>query len=219
MPRHPSPAISPRSLRTLAASDFDLVVGGAGRPETLAADPYLPGIAAEILMGEYSALWRACGTRGVDDAAGLIFREVIRQERCRGIAGSLMIGDDIILLQGPFILLLPQGIVQIQRLVGQQMMDIGVLQDICDFAPAELEIDRDGRGTERYDRHIRIDIRSVVAGEDRYVVVCTHPGSIETVTTGSCSLLQLAIGDAASIVNDSDILAFAAQDEFMNKHR
>lgn len=43
MPRHTSPATSSRAPLYLAASDFDLIVGGAGRPETLAADPYLPG--------------------------------------------------------------------------------------------------------------------------------------------------------------------------------
>ncbi len=41
MPRHHAPASS--SFRYLAASDLDLIVGGAGKQDTLAADPYLPG--------------------------------------------------------------------------------------------------------------------------------------------------------------------------------
>ncbi|HVV84539.1 MAG TPA: hypothetical protein VHE35_15830 [Kofleriaceae bacterium] len=49
MPRHHAPANSPAnpSLRYLAASDFDLVVGGAGRPDVLHADHYLPGGGAD----------------------------------------------------------------------------------------------------------------------------------------------------------------------------
>ncbi len=44
MTRHLSPAYSPSSLRYLAASDFDLIVGGAGKQDiALAGDAYLPG--------------------------------------------------------------------------------------------------------------------------------------------------------------------------------
>ena len=74
---------------------------------------------------------------------------------------------------------------QLQRPVGDELVDIGILQDIGDFPQAELEIDRNRNGAERGNREIGADVLGPVAGKDAGAVAAAQSGGIQAAAAGS----------------------------------
>ena len=102
-----------------------------------------------------------------------------------------------------------QCIHEIQGLIRQQDANAGVLDDVGDFAVAELEVDGHGNGTQRRCAHIGKDEVGAVAGEDTHAVAFTHAGFIEPVAAVFYSLLGFFIGKAALMVHNGHSLRFS----------
>ena len=107
---------------------------------------------------------------------------------------------------------------EVQRLVRQDVARAGILDDVGNLAVAELEIDRHGDGAERGNRHVGVDVVRTVAGEDADAVADADSGSVEAVAAGCDVLLQLAVGDAAFVIDDGEGIRFPLVDQFMYKH-
>ena len=120
-------------------------------------------VAGKAAVGEDGALWCTSCTRGIDDDGGFLFMKIIRQWRCWRQGFPFPAAGDIQLLQAAMVILPGQGFFEIELLVGQDLVDGSIFQDIGDFAWAELEVDRDCNGTQGVDSHVRIDIAGTVA--------------------------------------------------------
>ena len=107
---------------------------------------------------------------------------------------------------------------QLQRPVGDELVDIGILQDIGDFPQAELEIDRNRNGAERGNREIGADVLGPVAGKDAGAVAAAQSGGLQAAAAGSDAVAQVLIGKAARAVDDGNICRLAVFDEFMDEH-
>ena len=82
-----------------------------------------------------------------------------------------------------------------------------VLDDVGDFAHAELVVERDGDSAER--------VHCEVGDEEFDAVVRTDSSGIEAVARGSQGFAQFVVSDAATAVDDGDVFAAPVLQDFV----
>ena len=184
-----------------------------------AHDAHLVGVRDEVAVREDGALRRARRAGRVDDDAGILLIEGRWQGRgSRQALVFLAHLADVVLRHAHVAAQGGERVDEVQRLVCQDVARAGVLDDVGNLTAAELEIDRHGDGAERDDGHVGVDVVRTVAGEDADAVADAHTGGVEAVTAGGDVLLQLAVGDAALVIDDGEGVWLPLIDQFMYKH-
>ena len=159
----------------------------------------------EVAVREHGALRIARRAGGVDDAYRAVLIELGRQRRGLGYEVVLLAGEaDIVLDDGHVAAQLCHGIDEVERLIGQHVLRARILEDVGDFAAAQLEVDGHGDGTQRGDAEVGADVVCAVAGEDGHAVTLAHARRVEFVAAVVHELAQLFIGNAALVVDDGD---------------
>ena len=98
-----------------------------------------------------------------------------------------------------------------QILFCYEMTYARVLDDVGDFAHAELVVERDGDSAERVHR----EVGDEVMGKERDAVVRTDSSGVEAVARGSQGFAQFVVSDAATAVDDGDVFAAPVLQDFV----
>ena len=102
-----------------------------------------------------------------------------------------------------------------QILFCYEMTYARVLDDVGDFAHAELVVERDGDSAERVHSEVGDKEFDAVMGKERDAIVRTDSGGVEAVARGSQGFAQFVVSDAATAVDDGDVFAAPVLQDFV----
>ena len=102
-----------------------------------------------------------------------------------------------------------------QLLFRHEVARAGVLDDVGDFAHAELIVERDSDSAERVQCEVGDEQLHAVVGKERDMVVRADSCSVEAIARGAQGFAQIVVGDAAAAVDDGDVFAAPVLQDFM----
>ena len=170
---------------------------------------------ALVLVTEHGALGCARRARCVDDDAGVFGREDARKlRRGHGARGFHDVEQGQLAKLAAVSLLSEVGFER-QLLFRHEAAHVRVLDDVGDFAFAELVVERNGDSAERVHGEVGDEQFDAVVGKERDVVVRTDSGGVEAVARGAKGFAQFVVGDAAAAVDDGDVFAASVLQDFV----
>ena len=183
-------------------------------------DLHLLRVGDEVAVREHGALRRARRTRCVDDRTGMLIVKGSRERRRGRQAGLLLARElDVVLRDARVIAELRERVDEVQRLVGEDVLDARVLDDERDLTRRKLEVDRHGERAEAHDAEIREDEIGAVAREDTDAVARADACRRKAVAAVLHGLGECFICTASFMIDDGEILWAASLSEILYEHK
>lgn len=222
-----------RVLHGDGGAGVEFVQNGAGPCETVVHRQYAENVVFarqpddllqrdcvhdEIAVRKDRAFRQAGCSRSVDNRAGFVRAEVLwKRGGGSGTHGFCAFGHQDRL--HVVVLVCAERGFEVERLIGNDIMDVGIFQYERRLPHAELKIDGDDYRAEGRDSHIGDDVLGAVVRVYSDAVVDTNAVGVEARTTERHGQDQGAIGHRAPLIVDGNILRVSAPNEIVNEHR